>query len=574
MPTVRKYERQAETAALPGARLTAAETDVSTGAGLEHARAQKFGAMAETGGLVARIGLAAYSKMQAESRDKADQVALLEAENKLSKWENERLYGEQGALGVKGKDAMALPETLAGEYEKVTSDIEQGLGTDRQRQAFARVKSNKGAQLDLTIRRHVFGEMQTYERGELKAYIENAQQAAISAAFDPRQVGVELGKAVEKLRQHGPGLGLGPEALDAQIREVESGTHIGVINRLLAADQDKAASIYLEETRGQIDGQKIDAIEKALRVGTMRKRAQSAADEIIRAGGSLTDQREKAKAIDDPEERDHALAYIEHEHTVADKEQRDQHEERLRTSYDILDKTHDVAQIPPADWQAMEPAERHSARSYARQLAEGIPIKTDDAVFYGLMRNAMEDPQAFARYNLLTKKASLSSSDFQQLAGLQLSIRNGDRRESDKVLDDYRTENDVINTSLSLAGINPHPKAGTPEEKAVAQLRRMVGERTGNLIRSTGKKAVNADVQGVVDDLLSQSVTVPGSWWNIFPGGKPFFDSSKRVIDITLDDIPANERKTLESELRRAGRPVDDVTVLRYYIDARSRMRK
>ena len=50
MAVARRANRQVGTAALPGARGTAAETDLSTGVGLERARAEKLGSVASVTG--------------------------------------------------------------------------------------------------------------------------------------------------------------------------------------------------------------------------------------------------------------------------------------------------------------------------------------------------------------------------------------------------------------------------------------------------------------------------------------------------------------------------------------------
>jgi hypothetical protein len=85
MPVVRR-EREISTAPLPGVRKTAALTAISEGAGVESAKANIGGSIAGLGSTVARMGVGAFAKIQQDARDRADSVAVLEAERKLSEW--------------------------------------------------------------------------------------------------------------------------------------------------------------------------------------------------------------------------------------------------------------------------------------------------------------------------------------------------------------------------------------------------------------------------------------------------------------------------------------------------------
>jgi hypothetical protein len=115
MPIVPRVTRQVETAALPGVRKQAHETELSTGVGLSHAQAQEYEALGGLGHVGAQIATH-YIK---EERQRADETALLAAENRLAKWENARLYDPNaGALTLKGKDSFGLPEAVGSEFDQ------------------------------------------------------------------------------------------------------------------------------------------------------------------------------------------------------------------------------------------------------------------------------------------------------------------------------------------------------------------------------------------------------------------------------------------------------------------------
>jgi hypothetical protein len=577
MPVVTTYGgRRVGAAPIPGARRTAAETPTSTGVGLEGAKADTAQTIAALGSRVAGIGIQQFAELQQKERDRADNVAILNASTELTKWENERLYNPNGgALTVKGKDAFPLPEMINGEFDTKAGEIEAGLGTDRQRQEFARVKASRAVNLDATIRRHVFGEMQHYEQQELQSSIETHTSAAIANAMDPRRVGVELQASIDAIKVHGPQMGLGPEAVKKQIENVQSATHVGVVNRLLANDQTKAAKIYFEEAKGQISGEALANIEKALEEGGLRADSQKKADEIVNAGGSLADQRAKVKAIDDPKLRDLVEQRIEHEAAIKEKQDRDTEEQTLTGAYTLVDRTHDVNSIPVNVWANLPGHQRAGLRSYAEHLARGVPVETDLASYYGLIQKAGTDPEAFATENLLAYRGKLGEAEFKQLAGLQLSIRSGDRSKTDHQLASFRTSDQVLSDSLAEYGIDAKAKPGTPDDKAIAQLRRMLDRRVEDFsAANNGKKPTATDVQMMMDGILTQQTTVPGSWWNIWPGGKSFTDTTQRTIRLTIGDVPTTERAIIERRLRANGLAVSEQTVLDAYIERQSRIAK
>jgi hypothetical protein len=569
MAIVRRASRQASTAPLPGARRTAAATAISEGAGVAQARADRARTIGAVGAQIGRIGATLYEQIQAEEKEKADQTALLKASNRISTWKNQRfLDPNEGAFTKKGEAAQPLPEQLRSEYQQLVSEVTHDLTPDQQR-AFEKVQSQEWQQIDLQVRRHVFEQMQTFKAGELKTAIDNHVASAQANYADPKLVGLDMQKAIDALRVNGPQMGMGPEQLEAAEREIRSKTHVGVVNNLLANEKEKAAEIYFDAVKGQIDGDVLDDVQRAIAAGSDKRQAQDAFDEILAGGGTFKAMREKARGLEDTDVRDMVEAYLDREEARVDRETRTAHADLLRGAYDAVDQR-GLRGIPPSTWSNLDGDERRSLQIYAIARAEGVPIKTDQAVFYRYMRMAADDPGTFVKANVLGDKHRLSDSDFQQLAGLQVSIANGDRVAAGKLLDDYRTENQVIAAALTSAGIDPSPSMDKEPERAaaVARLQRMVADRAQSLQTLTGKKATNKDVQGIVDDILGQTVETPGSWWALWQNA-----GKKRVVEMAFEDIPDADVEKVRTFLKAQGVPDTDDNILAYYIDARSRLR-
>lgn len=561
MPTVARYTRQVDPAALPGARKTAAETELSTGAGLEQARAQKWGAVANLGGAIAQAGFqgqAQHDAVAKQQRDQADDLVALDAANQLATWEIDH---HNEILSTKGQAALGLRDSVTKGFNTVADTLEQGLTSDRQRQAFARTRVQRGLSLHETVENHVTQQMAAFEASTVKATVESAAQLAIANALNPRRVGEELARAEAAQTAYAKRQGQPPEAVGRANAELRTSVHTGVIGRLLDEQQTGLAKAYYEETQAQIDGDKRGPIEKALSAGTQRAAAQKAADEILAAGGTLTEQREKARAIADPEVRDDVQQRLEHEASVRAVAQRDTDEAQLTSAYNILDQGRGVDAIPTSVWATLPGNARASLRAYAEQQAKGTPVETDLPTYYAFMQQAAEDPATFVSQNLLNYRHKLDEVEFKQLTNLQLSMRTK-KPDAEKVLDDFRTEREVINNALTLAGIDPTPAASDKDTpKRVARFHGLVADEVRRVQDITKKKATNDEVAAIATRILSHEIIDKGWFW----------DAKRSLATATVDDVPAADRTQIIDALRRHGEPVTDDTVLDVWLKSQVR---
>lgn len=564
MPTVRKGQRQVSTMALPGVRLTAAETPESRGAGLAIAKGRTTEAMGELGGTVGTLAYHEYSRIQQEERQKANQVALIAASNKLDAWELKTLHDPQaGALQKKGSDSFTLPEAIDQDFEKVSSEIEQGLGNEDQKLAFARLKAQRGGNVRMTVARHVAGQRQAFDASEFDATVKNKSSLAVANALDPRRAAQELSDGVTAIKAYGQRNGLGPEAISAQVNAFRSDTHIGIISNLLANEQTKAAQIYFEETKHDISGDKLDDVTRALNVGTTRKRAQEETATILAQGGTLQEQRARAKQIDDPDVQDEVLQRIEHEAGVRQAQEQQTERDNLNTAYNIVTQTHDVSNIPPgllSNLGAHQPA----LQSYADRLSRGEPPTTDMGTLYDLMTLSSANPEQFLRTNLLGYMDKVGKEDLEQLMRLQTSMRSGgDKKTADGIFVSERAQNEIVDEALMKTGLVGSPtELRDPKNKALSDriiaFRQSVREAVNRQQQITGKHVTDDEMQGIVDRLMAPAGST--QTWHLFSANevKPIFvfetDSARREAA----SIPPRYLPQIDEALRLEGRPVDD----------------
>jgi hypothetical protein len=565
MPTVQRVQRQAHRQGLPNARLRAAETAQSQGAGLEMARAEGSQAMAQFGAGVANMGIGIVSRELERARDLADQTAINSYRRRLGEWENKAVTE---ALQRQGKDAMGLPEELASEFVKVTGELDAELTNDRQRALAASLKTERGLGIDLTARRHVAKEMERYAAEELKGYLSSAVSTVGLHATDPAKVYKVLGEAEDAIRAHGKNTGMGPEAIEHQVLALQTEGHTTVIDRLLTNENDLAAKVYFEEAKklGQINGEAVAKIEKALEEGALRGESQRQSDAIIAKGGTLAEQRAAARAIEDPKLRDQVMQRVEHEGQIREREQREFEDARFNNAYNTMEKAGgNIRAIPTATWAAMSPQEKSALRSEAERITRGVPVKTDLATYYGLMDKAAEDPAAFVETNLLRYRHLLDETEFKQLVNIHASIKSGNREAASKAgLGDFLTNKEIVDNTLQQYGITPGGKDQTKEELAATiQFQRTLQSLVSEEAARSGKKPTDQWIQQAADRILSTQITTqhPTRF-----GFSAYYTKQKPVVSMTIADVPAETRKQIEAALRAKQQPVSDATILDLYV--------
>lgn len=569
MAKVERFQRTVTERPMADATRRAAETPESMGVGLEAAKAQKalsIAAVGSAGERAAGIGLDIWARERERERKKANDLALLKASNTLDAWELQRMNDPQtGALNIHGEASFVLPGQIDQEFNQVADAVAAGLGTKDQKDAFAAMRARRGMDVAVTLRRHVAGEMQRHDAETTQGTINNAKQLAITNALDPRRASAELGKGLDAITGYAARNGIDPAVTADHIREFQSGVHVGVIKNLLAQEHTQSAKIYYEEAKGQIDATQIDDIERALRGGSVKAESQRAADAIVAQGGTLTEQRDKAKALKDPDVREAALALIDHESTVKDKAERDADEAISGRIFNTIDKTGSLRSIlNTPDWIAAKPSVKAAARSYLHALTEGTGVKTDSGTLYDLLQLSSANPAKFTSLDLRDYMGKLSKEDFEQMARLQASTRKGDDKLEAGLFVSEKTQNDMADQALVSLGLPTTEagqlKAGAPISDRVNTFRRAVRDNTRRLEVVTGKKATDADVQNIVDTLVKQ-VGVQQHW---FSSNKPVY-AFETEPGTAAAFIPAALRTQIDAALRAAGQPVDDAHRLTAY---------
>lgn len=560
MPRVPRYTgAQVRSTPLPTVRRTPQQE--GAGVGL---------AIADLGETVARTGLAFADRIVRDEQEKADTAALTEAERRLGDLESLLMTApDSGALtSVRGKDTLGLKNSVTEKFDQQAGMIASNLTNDRQRMAFERMKESRRRGIVDAVDAHTTRELSAYQANEAKAAIANSLNLGIAYADDFNRVAEERARILGLIEANTVGLGLsGPEQVALAKTKALSALHVGVLDKLIDTNQLARAKAYFEEVRPEIEGDQIGNIEKALTVSNTKKEAQEAFDKILAEGGTFSEQRDKAKAIDDPEVRDATLAYIEHEQLISERAEREMEEARSRGVYDILDSGKGIRAIPSTTWAQMSGSERSAARSYAKSLAENgsAAIKTDYGSLYTLLTLSSTDPDRFMKTNLLNYRNQLSNGDLEQMMRKQADMRGGGS--GTQIFASEGIQNEVIDAGLASMGLDMTPaelrKSGAAGR--VDAFRRSVREAVDREFPpSAGKRATRADIQAIVDTLAAETSAGTSGWFTRERPSRYAFEEAQAQVE-TVGQVPPAEKRKIESALRGRGLPVTDQAIVNLF---------
>ncbi|HKE43892.1 MAG TPA: hypothetical protein VKB41_05075 [Steroidobacteraceae bacterium] len=475
----------------------------------------------------------------------------MEAETALGRWENTRLFGDGGALSQQGKNALGLPEQVNEEYNQFADEIASGLSTDRQRLAFQKVRLQRGMGLDMTVQRHVSGEIQKYKTETVKANVGNASNLAIAYGLDPERSKAELDRALNTIDIAGAQLGLPQVQIDAMKLDTQTAVHEGVINRLQENDKYDEAEVYFKKYKelGQIRGDKLDDLEKKVQIGNVNVEAQRMADKILADPSldTLAKQQERAKELAGEkhkgELRDKVNAQLEHQQALKDRAE-NQREENLLNEINtrLYRNGGDLTSIKPWEEAALG---KHmpNIRSFAQSLQQGNEPTLNLGAYYTLKTMASSDDpkqrQAFMDTTLPSLSHLLPKHEMMEMIELQTNMRQATNK-APNVVAGIRSNEDMFKNTMLDAGLDVDSDG--------ARLIHRQWDLQVDLEQSAGKPIPSSRKQEILDDIWQSVILKPGGVWNYFGGG----DVTKPISKLTIDDIPQDERRQLFEAVRRA----------------------
>lgn len=262
MPTVPLIQKTVQQEGLPGARLSSSIKGIDTGAGLSSA--------AES-----------LNKFVAVETEKANTVALLDAQRKFDDWETTNIYdAKNGALAKKGKDAFDLPNQLGQQFDKDMAGIRDGLGNSDQQIAFDKMLASRRDTIMRTLHNHERVQMDEHSKQVADAAFTSSVNRSALNYNNPSVAEAAINNAKAARVAWGRSQGMADEAIDNMVLEAESKSRMAILSRY--ADEDpKGALDYYKAHQGKLTGEDILKANSLMAQTELRYKAKDVATRAL-----------------------------------------------------------------------------------------------------------------------------------------------------------------------------------------------------------------------------------------------------------------------------------------------------
>lgn len=552
MPTVPKPQREEQIGGIPGGGAFPQFSSNAPGESFGGGRAlermnQGFDQIGHGMGELAK-----------KEREKADDAATTEYYVKLAQKKQELYYGANGVVKKKGKDSFAALDDYGKQFDEFANSIEQGMSPAQIAMA-KKIRMKERLEFDGQIMRHVAQESEQYQDQNVKSGIAVARQDAVLSG-DPKTVEEKI-RLQEAIYQQ-TASGKPPALVEAEMKDIRGKTHFAVIKSLVDKGQDMAAKAYYDKVKGELYSD-TDEADRLMKAGVLAGESQRKSDAIFASSKTMESAFSEAAKIADPQLRDETTKRLKDLYSMKNLMEKDREEHNARFAANILDQTGNTDRIPRSLWNTFSPSERAQLESYAKHKREGTEPATNWGTYYNLKTQAA-DPRLrseFMRINLMQYRNVLSNAEFKELVNAQEGLRKGDEK-TEKLLDGVRTNQEIINTALKKAGIDPE----SDKEKDADQyglFRQKVDERVVALQSQTGRPVSSKELTEIVDDLMIQGITEKG--WIFDTKKRKFQLEPGQKLEFKIDQVPLAERQKIEAALKKRGIAVTDDKVLDLY---------
>lgn len=526
-------ELHVENAQLPGARVSPDSSLEAFGGG-PHLAAQ------------ATI----ITEMQATAKKQADEIAVMEADRKLSEFENQVLYDpKSGALNRMGKDAFGAPQQVSESFKETSDKIAGSLANDEQKIAFQKFRNQRAYDLDKQVQRHVSVEMRKFDDEATNAYVSNEREAASLNYTDPDRIDMAIARQAGAIQAFGKRNGMPAEWVAQKVKATTGATYALVVDRMLANQQDVLAKTYFDDHQKEIDAKDTLRLEKELKVGNMRGESQRQSDTILATTKDLGSALKEARAIKDPAIRDATEErvnkfYVEQQHIL--KQQQDK---TFLEATNVIEKSRDVRAIPPAQWLSMSLEQRNALESRAKHLTSGTEptLNMDKWMQFLDLR-----PAELAKIDPATLRSTyqpyMDKMHWEHAMGQWAQARDAASKPgAAAVLSAMQSDSDTVRNAFSqTVGKADRKDWSKDEEIAYTRFNDSSAAAVQRFELDNKRKATDEEKQKIVRGILVDKVFANNGW--IYNSEKPAIllsDDERKSAYVPLIKIPATAQERM-----------------------------
>lgn len=463
-----------------------------------------------------------FARAYERERIAADEVAVLEADREFAQWENDNLYDPvKGALMVRGKDAMGLPDTVGQSMRKALEGIEGRLGNDQQRRGFKRLAGRRQIDVERRIYTHVAAQVEQFDDAETEALVTLSQAAAAANYDNPARVALEFARqdAAVAAWANRKGLPMDSEVVADRLAGVRDSTHSGVVGSLLTNEMYAEARDYLEANEEELSDPEVKArLKSAVRAGGLREESQQSEDSIMRKHAGNESAALAAARQERPDIRDDVVARVAGRFSES-RRIRDQGDtERGRYVQQQIRAGARFTDLPVNVVSAMTAEQIATAKATEEWVRTGMPA-LDSRKFAELERLRGNDPAKFMALNLDEYQPFLEPSMYRafvnQQSDMKLAAAKGDSTADTKVtatqtfnqqFNELAKQSGLISGDQQIAKLKGDKLDRYVEVKTEAMKRLEAWEVTN------GRKATPVEQRQILANLMLQRVSVERDW--------------------------------------------------------------
>jgi TusA-related sulfurtransferase len=523
--------------------------------------------------------------------DSHDELEANKLSAELIKRKNKILYGYQdeggnkvhGYLATGGKDATVKINEYKDEFKKYSDELSSSLANDRQRAKFLRQAALMDAEIDGIMQKHSANEALRYDEIETENAIKthqddavlNYKAIAVPDPSDPSKTTSKIATSLmiqEKLiRDNAARNGYGPDSdfVKQKVLQAKTMTHKGVIERMLANDEDLYATEYLNavKSKGEVGGNALPDLERMVEAGSLRGESQRHTDRIFGSSSDMGMALSKAREIQDPKLRDEVTQRIKVRYQEANTVKEDLDNKLFDKFFAHVEEFKGRDKIPLHEFQKLPPNLQQAVDNRIRFLNSGSVQMTKWQVYSDLrmMAATPETRGKFLKMHPMEYRNDLADSEFKELVKLRHDLAKGDKS-ADMYLDGFRSDQQVVNDTLKGVGIDPDKK---PELFSLYSEK--VDKKVQKWKTENNKKSIPNDVlKKLVDEELIEG-TVPGTGiFGLFKTKKRVFQlKDGEEIEVSLDSIPKDDRANIEKALKKRNMPVTEENIVDLYSKVR-----
>lgn len=547
-----------QTQGLPSARLTAAPTAQTLGAGV--------------GQSVSRAG-SQLAGLVAQEQQRANETAIIDAMNQYQQGVQSRLYdAETGVLTQKGKDAIGAGQSFYDWEKDHSGKIEQGLNNDFQRETFRQRVAGARVNQMRQIEPHIAQERTRWQQQALTGQATLAQREMVALAQQIANAPTQQQRDQlewDLLMQSGLYSGtidmlvedLPKEQQDVKRGELISFAHQSVVEAMLDNENPTQANVYLTEYGDEILPTERVALKQKIDAATFIDTVEAKSAELVATGDERTALQEADKIKDEKTRKavkSRIREQFEQDRRLDALHMQEQYE-RLSKELERSGVTSEQLSMR-GDYQELDEKYR-SALQRQIDVREGrlIPEPNSER-YYDLVNMAASTDRAqqveFMQTYLPAESGNVTPGELSQLIAIQVGLRQGDK--SDPFIGGVRTNAQVVNDTLTWAEID------VKEQPELAiRFRRRVDELVGARETELGRRLSPTEVQEIADVLMSPVPTSdelpslpPGlsvagrvaAWWLT-----PNRPEAVEMYRMGYVDIPVADRNKIRVFLREAG---------------------